>query len=132
MVLFDTTFGNRTLLAPAQMPLVGSGRFSVQGRPGCVISDLAKVVVAGVPYTAGNFTLPGVGMVQLAMAGGDQIAKKVLSGPLVLIKGGQCEAVFIPTAPATDPTSGTPDPTVGVPTPGKGRILVTQATVKAS
>ncbi|QRR07652.1 hypothetical protein FPJ27_37240 (plasmid) [Burkholderia sp. MS455] len=132
LVIFEPTFGNRTLLAPAQAVLAGTGRFMVMGKPGCVISDLTKVVVPGVPYTAGNFTVPGVGMVQLVMAGPDQVAKKVLSGPPVLIKGGECQAMFIPTGPATDPSSGMPDPTVGVPTPGKGRFVVTQVKVKAA
>lgn len=131
-VIFEPTFGNRTLLAPAQAVLAGTGRFMVTGKPGCVMSDLTKVVVPGVPYTAGNFTVPGVGMVQLVMAGADQMARKVLSGAPVLLKGGECQAMFIPTAPATDPSSGVPDPTVGVPTPGKGRFLVTQVKVKAS
>ncbi|MGP3159456.1 hypothetical protein ACTVR5_12475 [Serratia marcescens] len=132
LVIFEPTFGNRTLLAPAQAVLAGTGHFMVNGKPGCVISDLAKVIVPGVPYMAGNFSVPGVGMIQLVMAGPDQSAHKVLSGPPVLIKGSECQAMFIPTAPATDPTSGVPDPTVGVPTPGKGRFMVTQVKVTAS
>lgn len=132
MVIFEPSFGNRTLIAPAQTVLAGTGRAMINGKPVCVISDLAKVVVPGVPYTAGNFSVPGVGMVQLVMAAPDQTAKKTLSGPPVLIKGGECQAMFIPTAPATDPSSGVPDPTVGVPTPGKGRFVVTQVKVNAS
>jgi len=132
MVMFEPTSANRTLLAPAQTTLAGSGRAMINGKPVCVISDLAKVVIPGVPYTAGNFSLPGVGMVQMVMAMPDQTAKKTLSGPPLLLKGGQCQAMFIPTAPATDPTSGTPDPTVGAPTPIKGRFIVTQFKVNAS
>lgn len=132
MVLFEPTFGNRMLLAPAQAVLAGTGRFMVNGKPGCVVSDLAKVVVPGVPYTAGNFTVPGVGMVQLVMAGPDQTAHITLSGLPVLLKGSQCQAMFIPTAPAMDPSTGVPDPTLGVPTPGKGRFIVTQVKVKAN
>jgi hypothetical protein len=133
VVMFEPNFGNRTLMAPAQAVLAGTGRFMVKGKPGCVISDLAKVVVPGVPYVSGNFTVPGVGLIQLVMAAPDQIGKQVFSGAPVLIKGGQCQAMFIPTAPATmPPPANTPDPTVGVPTPGKGRFVVTQVNVKAS
>ncbi|CAI1560969.1 hypothetical protein [Serratia entomophila] len=132
LVMFEPAFGNRTLLAPAQAVLVGTGRFMVNGKPGCVIGDLARVVAPGVPYTAGNFTVPGVGMVQLVMAGPDQTAHAVLSGLPVLLKGSLCQAMFIPTAPATDPSTGVPDPTVGVPMPGKGRFMVTQVKVRAS
>ncbi|MBU3895417.1 hypothetical protein KH388_22250 [Serratia rubidaea] len=132
LVIFEPTFANRTLLAPAQAMLAGSGRFMVNGKPGCLVSDLAKVVVPGVPYSAGNFTVPGVGTVQLVVAGADQRAHKVFSGLPLLLKGGECQAMFIPTAPATDPASGSPDPTVGTPTPGKGRFIVTQMAVRAN
>ncbi|WP_160126111.1 hypothetical protein [Serratia sp. Z4] len=132
VVIFQPSFGNRTLLAPAQAVLAGTGRFMVNGKPGCVIGDLAKVVVPGIPYMAGNFSVPGVGMIQLVVAGPDQVAHKVLSGTPVLIKGCECQAVFIPTAPATDPSSGVPDPTVGVPTPGRGQFMVTQLKVIAN
>ncbi|MGJ3438311.1 hypothetical protein BSQ98_25615 [Serratia liquefaciens] len=132
VVIFQPSFGNRTLLAPAQAVLAGTGQFMVNGKPGCVIGDLAKVVVPGIPYMAGNFSVPGVGMIQLVVAGPDQVAHKVLSGTPVLIKGSECQAVFIPTAPATDPSSGVPDPTVGVPTPGRGQFMVTQLKVIAN
>ncbi|ALL39863.1 hypothetical protein B9T65_00135 [Serratia marcescens] len=132
VVIFQPSFGNRTLLAPAQAVLAGTGRFMVNGKPGCVIGDLAKVVVPDIPYMAGNFSVPGVGMIQLVVAGPDQVAHKVLSGTPVLIKGSECQAVFIPTAPATDPSSGVPDPTVGVPTPGRGQFMVTQLKVIAN
>ncbi|HGE8529005.1 MULTISPECIES: hypothetical protein [Serratia] len=132
VVIFQPSFGNRTLLAPAQAVLAGTGRFMVNGKPGCVIGDLAKVVVPGIPYMSGNFSVPGVGMIQLVVAGPDQVAHKVLSGTPVLIKGSECQAVFIPTAPATDPSSGVPDPTVGVPTPGRGQFMVTQLKVIAN
>ncbi|BEM90363.1 hypothetical protein N7583_23790 [Serratia marcescens] len=131
-VEFEPSFGNRTLLAPAKAVLMGSGHFMVTGKPGCVIGDLNKVVVPGVPYTSGNFTVPGVGMVQLVIAGLDQTAHTVLSGLPVLLKGSQCQAIFTPTAPATDPSTGLPDPTVGVPTPGKGSFNVFQNKVTAN
>ncbi|KWI28418.1 hypothetical protein [Burkholderia stagnalis] len=132
LVMFEPTFGERTLLAPAQAVLSGTGRYMVRGKPGCLITDLAKVVVPGIPYIAGAHTVPGVGMIQLVIAGADQTAMKVMSGAPVLIKGSTCQAVFIPTAPAMT-TGGppAPDPLVGVPTPGKGRFIVTQVTVKA-
>lgn len=133
-VMFEMNSANRTLLTPAQTVLAGTGRAMINGRPVCLISDLAKVIIAGVPYTAGNFTVPGVGMVQLVMAMPDQTAHNVLSGPPLLVKGGQCQGMFIPTAPAMD-TSGAapvPDPTVGVPTPVKGRFIVIQVRVKAN
>ncbi len=135
IVIFQPTFGSRTLMAPAQAVLSGTGRFMINGKPGCLILDLMKVIVPGVPYTSGAFVTPGVGMIQLLVAGPDQTAKKVLSGAPVLIKGSDCQAVFIPTAPAMNPTppSGpVPDPTVGVPTPGKGKFIVTQVKVRAS
>lgn len=130
-VVFEQSFGNRTLLAPAQAVLAGTGLFRVNGMPACLMSDLAKIVVPGIPYASGNFTVPGVGMIQLVMAGPDQVARKVLSGGPVLIKGKQCQAMFIPTAPAFD-SMGVPDPTVGVPTPGKGQFQVAQNKVKAN
>lgn len=134
VVIFQPSFGNRTLLAPAQAVLAGTGRFMVNGKPGCVIGDLAKVVVPGIPYMAGNFSVPGVGMIQLVIAGADQVANKVLSGMPVLLKGSECQAVFIPTAPAIAPSPGgsIPDPTVGVPTPGRGQFMVTQLKVIAN
>ena len=133
--MFEPNFGNRTLMAPAQAVLSGTGRFMINGKPGCVMTDLLKVIVPGVPYISGAFVTPGVGMIQLVIAGADQVAKKVVSsGAPVLIKGGECQAVFIPTAPAINPAgpSPVPDPTVGTPTPGKGRFIVMQFKVKAS
>ncbi|WMU75407.1 hypothetical protein OQ483_23730 (plasmid) [Enterobacter bugandensis] len=134
MVMFEMNSANRTLLAPAQTVLAGTGRAMINGRPVCLASDLARVIIPGVPYTAGNFTVPGAGMVQLVMALPDQTAHKVLSGSPLLIKGDQCQGMFIPTVPAMDTSGGppVPDPTVGVPTPVKGRFIVTQVRVKAN
>ncbi|MFP3507265.1 hypothetical protein [Burkholderia sp. SIMBA_062] len=134
IVMFQPSFGPRTLIAPAQAVLTGTGRVMVDGKPACVILDLLKVVVPGVPYMSGTFTVPGVGVIQLLIAGADQSAKKVLRGAPVLIKGSECQAMFIPTVPAMNPTTvpPTPDPTIGVPTPGRGRFIVTQVKVRAS
>lgn len=134
IVMFQPSFGPRTLMAPAQAVLSGTGRFMVNGKPGCVILDLLKVVVPGVPYMSGAFTVPGAGVIQLLVAAPDQSSKRVLSGTPVLIKGSDCQAMFTPTVPAMNPMtvpSPTPDPTVGVPTPGKGRFIVTQFKVRA-
>lgn len=131
-VIFEPTFGNRTLLFTPPAVLTGTGRFMVNGKPGCLISDLTKVVVPGVSYSAGNFTLPGIGTIHMVMAGADQIAHKVLSGMSVLIKGSECQATFTPSMGAIDPSTGMPDPTVGVPTPGKGRFMVMQVKVTAN
>lgn len=133
IVMFEPNFGNRSLIGSLQAVLVGTGRFMINGKPGCVITDLMKVVVP-CSYISGAFVTPGAGMIQLVLAAPDQTAKKVLSGGPALIKGGQCQAVFIPTAPAMNPstTPPTPDPTVGVPTQGKGRFIVTQVKVRAN
>ncbi|RQV03594.1 hypothetical protein DF039_34675 [Burkholderia cenocepacia] len=132
VVQFEPTFGNRTLVAPAQAILSGTGRFTINGRPGCVIADLMEVEIPGVPYISAAFSTPGMGVIQLVTAATDQIAKKVLSGAPVLIKGGPCHAVFIPTAPAINPAGAIPDPSVGVPTQGRGRIIVTQFSVRGN
>lgn len=97
----------------------------------CLLNDLARIVVPGIPYSSGNFTVPGVGMIQLVMAGPDQVARKVLSGGQVLIKGKQCQAAFMPTVPAFD-SAGVPDPTAASPTFGKGEFMVAQNKVKAN
>jgi len=131
-VTFEPTFGNRTLLFIPPVVLTGTGRFMMNGKPGCLISDLTKVVVPGVIYNAGNFTAPGIGIIQVVMAGADQIAHKVLSGMSVLIKGSECQATFTPSLGAIDPSTGMQDPTVGVPTPGKGQLMVMQVKVTAN
>ncbi|RQQ47908.1 hypothetical protein [Burkholderia stagnalis] len=134
IVMFEPTFGNRTLIAPAQAQLrVTPVCVRVGGKPAYRISDLAPIMVPGVSYVSGAFSIPGMGMIQLVMAAPDQTAKKVFIGGVpMLIKGNTCLAMFIPTAPATNPLWGIPDPTVGVPTPGKGRFIVTQFKVQAA
>jgi hypothetical protein len=131
-VEFEPLFGNRVLMVPATAVLMGTGRFMVAGKPGCVISDLNKVVVPGISYTSGIFTVPGLGTVQLVVAGPDQTAHTVLSGLPVLLKGSQCQAIFTPSNSAKDPSTGLLDPTLGVSTPGKGRFNVFQNKVTAN
>lgn len=131
LVMFEPTFGNRLLVAPPPGVLKGTAGFTVSGKPACLVSDLLAVIVPGVSYTAGNFTVPGMGIIRVVAAGADQKAIKVSSGGTEeLIKGSECSATFTPVAPATDPSSGAPD--VMTATQGKGRFMVMNVKVKAN
>lgn len=132
-ILFEQTSGSRTLLIPPMAVVNSVSTVLVVGQPASVAPDLSKVVIGGIPYEAGNFSIPGVGMVQGVVAASDQVAKKTLiSGQPALLKGGQCQGFFIVTAPATDPSSGVADAGAAAPTPIKGRIMVVQQIDKAT
>ena len=129
IVMFNPTFGI-AMVVPIPGTLIGSGKGSVGGKPVCVDGDEKNVLVPGCVYTAGPYTIPGVGMLLIDSLGPDQKALKTKSaGKPVLLKGSTFIAKFQVLAPAQQPPpppyTAPPIPDSTPSYPGTGSFITT-------
>lgn len=128
--IFLPAFGAATVVVrPGR--LAGSGPATVSGKAVCVDGDEAKVTVPACMYTAGAYSIPGLGTLSIKQLAGNQKATKTKSGGKpVLLKGAMFTAQFQVTVPAQQPQPTGPVPD-GVPQyTGNGRFQSTN--LKAS
>ncbi len=110
LVNFQPAFGPATVVVrPGN--LQGTGGATLSGKKVCVDGDEKQVQVPGCVYTAGPFSVPGVGTLKIQSLAPDQKALKTHSANKpVLLKGGNFIAVFEVQTPAQmPPPASTPD-----------------------
>lgn len=132
--MFQPAFGQATVVVqPGNM--MGTGKSNVEGKPVCVEGDEKKVMVPGCTYMAGQYSIPGVGMLTIDSLAGDQKAKKSKSGgKKIILKGSNFNAKFKVLQPAMQPPPGpgSPVPDSNPEYSGKGQFITTNMTVKGS
>ncbi len=131
IAMFEPAFGAATV-AVRPDPIMGHGPAMVKGKLICVEGDEKTVVVPGCMYTAGGFSVPGVGIIMIQALAPDQKATQVTNkGKAILLKGGDFEAVFNVLSPAQmPPPVSTPDPMPKY--MGKGKFISSNPTHKAT
>ena len=133
-VIFLPNFGAATVVVkPGQ--LKGSGPCTLNGKKLCIVGDEAGVSVPGCTYTAGPFTIPGVGTLKVASLGANHTARQTNTGgrPL-LLKGSNFIARFeVQTAAKQPPRGpGAPIPDSAAQYTGAGQFATTNSVLKTS
>lgn len=130
-VQFLPNFG-MAIVVPMPGKIQATGKSNATGKKMCVAGDEKKVQVSGCAYTAGQYSVPGVGTLKIQALAADQQARHTNSGgKAVLLKGKQFEAVFEVQTPAQmPPPASTPDSTPLY--SGKGMFITTNLTVKGT
>lgn len=126
---FQPVFGPATVVvSPGLLSAAGPGTW--KGKKICVEGDEKNVSVPGCVYTTPQFSIPGMGTLEIVALGSDQKATQTRTGgKAVLLKGSVFTARFQVQAPAQQPPPG---PTAPIPDPipaytGQG-IFVTSNT----
>lgn len=124
IVTFLPAFGNAMLLAPAMVPMIGTGgSVLTEGAPTAIQGDEMKVTLPGIPYNAPPFVTPGVCMLQIAKLGPDQVSKKTkIMGQGVILMGSVFDAKLTVVTPAMQPTPAGPIPDPVAMKMGKGKF----------
>ncbi|MGZ4968099.1 MAG: hypothetical protein ACXV8O_01700 [Methylobacter sp.] len=115
--------------------LKGSGPATITGKKICVDGDEKKVSVPGCTYMTPQYSIPGVGTLEIAALAGDQKATKTQTGGKpVLLKGGNFTAKFSVQTPAQQPPPGpgSPIPDSTAQYSGNGMFVTTNVLVKGS
>jgi hypothetical protein len=110
--IFLPTFGAATVVVQPGK-LAGSGPGTVGSKAMCVDGDESSVSVPGCTYMTPQYSIPGVGTLEIASLAGDQKASKTQTGDKkVLLVGSQFTARFKVSSPAQQPgTVPVPDAT---------------------
>ncbi|MGZ5025732.1 MAG: hypothetical protein ACXWFX_07250 [Methylobacter sp.] len=132
--LFMPNFGAAVVVVQPG-DLKGSGPATISGKKICVDGDEKKVSVPGCSYMTPQYSIPGVGTLEIAALAGDQKATKTKTGGKpVLLKGGNFTAKFSVQTPAQQPPPGPGSP-IPDSTPqysGNGMFITTNILVKGS
>ncbi|MDO7854085.1 hypothetical protein [Hymenobacter convexus] len=139
---FVIVHGDQVTFLPAFGPAVvvvrpgvmqGSGKMTLKGKKVCIEGDEKQLSVPGCMYTAGPFSIPGVGTIQISALGPGQLSQKTkLGGKALVLKGTNLVAKLMVQTPAQQPAP--PGPPVPDPAPqyaGSGSFITTNATLKA-
>jgi hypothetical protein len=108
MVIFHSNFGIALVIAPPGQ-LQAQGKTTINNKKVCIEGD-EKNVSVNATYTAGPYTIPGVGLLTIeSLAPNQKTTTETDSGRALLLKGGQFTAKFQVTTPAhvPSPTSTT-------------------------
>ena len=115
--------------------LKGSGPGTIKGKKICVDGDEKQVKVSGCTYITPQYSIPGVGTLEIAALAGNQKATKTNTGgkPL-LLKGGNFTAKFSVQTPAQQPPPGpgSPIPDISPQYSGNGMFVTTNLLIKGS
>ena len=85
-VLFDSVFGEATIVAPPSVKIVASGFMTLDGAKVCVEGDEGSVVVHNVPYTTAVHKTPGQGTLTIKALDSAHVASETTSaGKAVLL-----------------------------------------------
>lgn len=134
MVVFEPSFGPATVVS-VPTPIKGSGKATVKGKKMCVVGDekKSKFKVDNCMYTVSGYAAPGMGTIEIYMLAPDQISKKTTTGgKKVILKGGDCIAIFTPKTKAKVAVAPA---VVEDPIPfyaGKGKFVTPNLTHKAT
>ncbi len=131
-VTFMPAFGAAVVVVrPGVMQ--GSGKMTLTGKKVCLEGDEKQLSVPGCLYTAGPFSIPGVGTIQISALSPNQLSKKTkLGGKALVLKGANLVAKLLVQTPAQQPAP--PGPPVPDPVPqyaGVGSFITTNVKLKA-
>jgi hypothetical protein len=115
--------------------LTGSGPATIKGKLVCVDGDEKKLQVSGCTYCTPQYSIPGVGTLEIAALAGNQKATKTnTGGKPVLLKGSNFTAKFSVQTPAQQPPPGpgSPIPDATPQYSGNGMFIPTNVLVKGS
>jgi hypothetical protein len=125
--IFLPTFGAATVVVqPGQ--ITGSGPATVGNKKVCVEGDEKSVSVPGCTYMTPQYSIPGVGTLEIAALAGDQKASKSQTGDTkMLLVGSQFTAKFKVQSPAKQPppSAGPPIPDSTPEYSGNGNFITT-------
>lgn len=110
MAIFEPAFGAATVVV---LPgtLTATGEASVGGVMMCIEGDEASVSVPGCPYMTGQYSIPGVGTLEIDALAADQVATKTkTSDTAVMLVGSKFTAKFSVNSPAMQPPPGPSSP----------------------
>lgn len=103
--VFQPAFGNASVVVAPGL-LAATGGATKGGMKLCVSGDELLVMVPGCSYTAGSYSVPGVGTLMIQSLAPDQLAVKTKSaGRPVLLRGSTFTAAFLVQMPAQDVSS---------------------------
>src|SRR5437870_420880 len=92
---FQPACGLATFVPPPPPGTITGSAKLESGAAVCVEGDESSVVVNGVAYTAGAFTVPGAGTLTIQKLGSDQVAKKLtVGGKGAIVVGSTFDAKF--------------------------------------
>jgi hypothetical protein len=124
--IFQPAFGAATVVVqPGTLKASGPG--TVGSKPMCVEGDEGSVSVPGCMYMTPQYSIPGVGTLEIAALAGDQKASKTKTGDkLVLLVGSNFDAKFKVSSPAKQPVPGSsPVPDTTAEYAGRGNFITT-------
>jgi hypothetical protein len=109
--MFQPSFGAAAVVVqPGHIR--GTGKATLNGKPLCIEGDEGSVSVPGCNYQTPQYSIPGVGTLEIAALGGDQKGQKTRTGSKpVLLVGGSFTARFKVSAPAQQPQPAPAPPT---------------------
>lgn len=109
VLVITPAFGDRTVTITVPPKIPASGKTKINGKHVCIVGDELKIHLAAT-YVTPVYTVPGSGMVTIALDASQQ-AKVASDGEIPLIvKGQSFTATFTFTAPAQmPPPASTPD-----------------------
>jgi hypothetical protein len=131
-VQFMPNFGAAILIAPAMTVIAGSAMTVTASKmAACVEGDEKKVILPGIPYISGSFSIPGTCTLTIQQLGPDQLSKKTkIAGKYAIVKGTTFTAKMQVLSPAMQPNP--PAPPIPDPVPmnmGKGMFITSNITV---
>jgi Contractile injection system spike tip protein len=115
--------------------LTGSGPATIKGKMICVDGDEKQVQVSGCTYMTPQYSIPGVGTLEIAALADNQKATKTKTGGKpVLLKGSNFTAKFSVQTPAQQPPPGpgSPIPDATSQYSGNGMFVTTNVLIKGS
>ena len=125
--VFMPTFGAATVVVQPGT-LSGTGDGTVGGKKMCIEGDEGSVSVPGCTYLTPQYSIPGVGTLEIDSLAGDQTATKTnTSGTAVLLVGGSFTAKLTVSSPAMQPPPGpgSPIPDSTTEYSGQGQFVTT-------
>lgn len=109
-VNFDPAFG-AAIVTVQPGTLVASGPGTLDGKPLCVLGDEGSVAVRGCQYMTPQYSIPGVGTLEIAALAADQQALRSSTGGVkLMLVGSKFTARFTVQTPAQQPPPGPGSP----------------------
>jgi len=127
MAMFEPSFGAATVVVQPGT-LTGSGPATVDGKPICIEGDEDSVSVSGCTYMTSQYSIPGVGTLEIDSLATDQTASKTKTDDTaMLLVGSKFTAKFSVESPAMQPPpgAGSPSPDSSTSYTGSGSFVTT-------
>ena len=130
--LFMPSFGAATVVVRPGS-ITGTGPATFGGKALCIDGDEDSVSVASCTYITPQYSIPGMGTLEIAALAGDQVAAKTNTGQTkVLLVGTTFTAKLSVSSPAQQPPPGPGSP-IPDPTPeysGSGQFITSNTRLR--